>query len=566
MTQPSDTSLGMGQQMQTAALTLKNRGIEWSIDRLLVADGMITAMGWCANAQGVPLDVSLVLSFHDGKEKCYTLDCQLERPDVRASKPNLSARCGFFLYTSMASNSPPERIAFVVQSPDQEPVKFFLPFIDQEANPAADKTKRSIFFHYLSRCLVHLHQGNYRLIIQRLRTSLPALIAPRTSEKGLAELLELLPGKALLIVDHALGGGANHYREAMIADAGRTNTVVLLWTFSPITLAFQLKIILPDGSRQAHKVDISAWELLVQCQNIDRLVFNNGVSYPRPERIPQMLARFIEAFPGKRKLILLVHDFFVVCPSHFLLDKRGIYCGIPDLQTCQNCLPGIQDGLTNLFQAKDIGLWRNLWGNTLKQASEIICFSENTKTLLTRAYPELSGQRVQVRPHQVDYLTGTYAYPGDHTPLHVAMVGAISAHKGSQQFVSLARAARDSKSQIKFFVIGTLHAADKPGNIVETGPYQREDLPALLRQHAIHMALVLSICPETFSYVTHELITLGVPVLAFDIGAQGEAVHRYTLGKTVALCEGTALLEVLNRFKSELDDLIPKPSISFVSE
>ena len=34
----------------------------------------------------------------------------------------------------------------------------------------------------------------------------------------------------------------------------------------------------------------------------------------------------------------------------------------------------------------------------------------------------------------------------------------------------------------------------------------------------------MSIWPETFSYTTHEALATGLPVLAFDLGAQGVAV------------------------------------------
>ena len=43
----------------------------------------------------------------------------------------------------------------------------------------------------------------------------------------------------------------------------------------------------------------------------------------------------------------------------------------------------------------------------------------------------------------------------------------------------------------------------------------------------------IQIWPETFSYTTHEAVATGLPVLAFDIGAQGETVARVPNGVPV---------------------------------
>ncbi len=42
-----------------------------------------------------------------------------------------------------------------------------------------------------------------------------------------------------------------------------------------------------------------------------------------------------------------------------------------------------------------------------------------------------------------------------------------------------------------------------------------------------------SIWPETFSFVTHEMLATGLPVFGFDIGAQGEALRRAPNGVAI---------------------------------
>lgn len=532
-------------------------GIEWSIDRLQLTPGLLCAMGWCASRYGNDIAASLILVFSDGETEELPLNCQLERTDVAAKKPELTAHCGFFLYSALATTKTPIKVLFRVIHGNASSIVIPLPF-EQARKSHSYNYRQSLFFHYLSRTIAHLRQGNWRLLSERVRTVWPTLTAKRAKTDLIAGLLESLPSQTILIVDHVLGGGANHYRDALIAEFSSQKQTVLLWTFSPIILSFQLELISPNRQRVSYKVDFSVWDALIDCQKIVELIFNNAVSFPQPERIPDILSRFLLANREKRKLTLLVHDFFMVCPSHFLLNNVGQYCDIPNIDRCRSCLPSIENTLTKLFDARDIALWRSLWLKVLRLANEIVCFSDNSRSLLLRAYPELHDHHVEVRPHKLNYLSGHYCYPGPKKTIRVAMVGAISQHKGSDQFVALAKAARSCSRDIEFVVIGSLIHRHKPDNIVETGPYLRTQLPDLLQQKGIHIALVLSICPETFSYVTHELIQLGVPLIAYAIGAQGEAAQRYPLGRAVELVDAEGLLETIFDFKDELDRFFQK--------
>lgn len=531
---------------------LKALGIELSIDRLLFADGLLCAMGWCASRHEQTIEASLILRFSDASLRELQLDCQLDRPDVPESKPGLPSACGFFLYTPLVTATPLKQVLLRVIHGDQAPVYLDLPLDGLSQANSNKKNQRALFLYYLARTWDHLRQGNWRLLTQRIRATWPALIARRADENQLSHMLDSLPDNAILIVDHALGGGANHYRDTLIDEFLAQKRGVLLWTFSPAILEFHLEIFLPNNEHECYKINPSVWEDLCRCEKIKQLVFNNCVAFPQPERVPDMLANFASSYHS-RKLTLLIHDFFLVCPSHFLLNAKGQYCGIPDVNTCKICLPAIDNTLTQLFGAQDIVLWRKLWSNALRRADAIICFSDASRNLLLRGYPDLVMTNILVRPHKLDYLSGDYRYPSSRSPTRVAMVGAISQHKGSDQFISLAKALQASESEIELVVIGSLIANEKPKNIIETGPYQREQLPNLLQKYGIHLVLVLSICPETFSYVTHELIHLGVPLIAYNIGAQGDAAARYPLGRAIPFCNGTALLEIVNDFKAELD-------------
>ena len=52
-----------------------------------------------------------------------------------------------------------------------------------------------------------------------------------------------------------------------------------------------------------------------------------------------------------------------------------------------------------------------------------------------------------------------------------------------------------------------------------------------MRRHGITCWLIPSVWPETFSFTTHEALATGLPVWAFDLGAQGAAAARQPHGQ-----------------------------------
>ena len=85
-----------------------------------------------------------------------------------------------------------------------------------------------------------------------------------------------------------------------------------------------------------------------------------------------------------------------------------------------------------------------------------------------------------------------------------------------------------------------------------TGRYQRQKLVELVETHGINMFLFPSIWPETFSYVVAEMILLGVPIVAFDLGAPAERLRGYGKARLVREVSAAAALETLIDFHGEL--------------
>ena len=71
-------------------------------------------------------------------------------------------------------------------------------------------------------------------------------------------------------------------------------------------------------------------------------------------------------------------------------------------------------------------------------------------------------------------------------------------------------------------------------------------------QTGINMFFFPSVWPETFSYVVAEMIALGLPIVAFDLGAPAERLRSYELSRLCAETSGAAALATLAGFHRDL--------------
>lgn len=125
---------------------------------------------------------------------------------------------------------------------------------------------------------------------------------------------------------------------------------------------------------------------------------------------------------------------------------------------------------------------------------------------------------------------------------HVAFVGSMQPHKGSQVFLETVR--RLAGSGLRWSACGggdaeTLRTLRRLGVRVR-GYYRSGSLPALLQKEGVDLALLLSTWPEAHNLVLSECVVAGVPAVAFALGALAERVPRLEAGRLVPLEEGAA--------------------------
>jgi GT2 family glycosyltransferase/glycosyltransferase involved in cell wall biosynthesis len=217
-----------------------------------------------------------------------------------------------------------------------------------------------------------------------------------------------------------------------------------------------------------------------------------------------------------------VHDYFAICPQVNLLPRpQGVYCGEPDVATCNAC---IADRASH--GARDIVSWRrsNAW--QFIEAKRVFCPSEDVRRRLER---HGLARRAIVVPHEP--VTGD-PWPlsppllARRSALRVAVIGVFAHQKGACTVLTVTSAA--NPAELSIHVIGSTEQPLPPTlarRIAVTGEYQEGELPGLLAKVQPHVVWFPAQGPETYSYTLNAAIDAGLPIVATRIGAFPERLE-----------------------------------------
>ncbi len=393
---------------------------------------------------------------------------------------------------------------------------------------------------------------DYHHVIQMHIEADPA--APLRASVALAWLLER--GQVALVIDHNMGGGANDYRRQLTERLLQTHVGVLIYLEDFIKTPPTLEIRVWDT---VFKLPLDSRKNLLDllpAGAIKSIFYNEGVSQAIPEEIPEQLTKLVELHGAE--LTVAIHDYYPLCPSYTLLDDKQHFCGVPDdLEICRKCLPRNGFMLSSTKPFTNINCWRQSWKKTLSIAHKILCFSESSAALVRRAYPASAeiSTKIEVLPHEVATLASRIPTIRFDQPLVLGAIGAIGMQKGSRIIRRMAKIIENKNLPIRIAVIGNTDVQDMPGCVTVSGTYVPAELPDLIEKFSVNMGLMASIWPETFSYVTAEMMSMNLPILAFNIGAPAERLATYPLGRLVESVTAEAMLEAAISWHNELRGL-----------
>jgi len=327
-----------------------------------------------------------------------------------------------------------------------------------------------------------------------------------------------------------MGGGATIFAEKLARDAIDAGQTVCLLRYSLGTLQFTLEYRSVDST---HRISVETIpELLAGLADLkpSEVHVNNTVSFPQNRDILQLLQKL--TLNGRIPTYYYLHDYYSVCPSFTLLNSKGAFCGVPGPETCSACLKAHNDPFVISQGVESILVWRREWEQFFSSVKVIRFFSHSSRELFARAFPTIEDKKCIVEPHLAPEITKRPLRPS--STLTIAVVGTIHAAKGSLRVRALCDYIAEHNLPARIVVVGSIDQ-DLPYEFVTTtGPYAARDLPRILATHGANVAFFSSVWPETFSFVVSELQAIGMPVVAFDLGAPAERIGEGS-GKLVPL-------------------------------
>ena len=220
------------------------------------------------------------------------------------------------------------------------------------------------------------------------------------------------------------------------------------------------------------------------------------------------------------KLLYPVHDFYAACPGMNFFDREEKFCGSGlDLDRCRRCLEG---------KRIDIVEWRKAHAELLKRSAEIRCFSEDSRRRMIAVFGDYGTYTIV--PHLPLCEFRPVKIP-DESHTVIGVVGPMIPHKGLRPVEHLAHYIAEKKLDAEIVVVGDVPETSSLRSLARiTGRYPHDKLPQIIESLGVNAAFFASVWPETFSYVTQELMMMNLPLVCLNLGAQAERVAKYPRG------------------------------------
>ncbi|MDA8586379.1 glycosyltransferase [Rhodobacteraceae bacterium] len=332
----------------------------------------------------------------------------------------------------------------------------------------------------------------------------------------IAGLDDACQARTPVFLGHTLGGGAEIALQKEIDKALATGCPGMVVVRVGGLRLWRVEVITPESRQIGEAIDEDQVVALLSPLKRRQVIYSCGAGGASPAAVPKLLRRLISHHAS---FDMRIHDFFCISPSWNLLGSDGTYDGVPhdDTSDPAHSVPG-NPPVTFLK-------WRALWEPLVEKAQEITVFSKSSATILAKAYP-IAKHAIKVCPHTLGNIPGPITVGGTN----IGVLGSIDHVKGGTVLMRLA----SHIAPRRLVILGEMDSRvclSSP-HIVHGG-YQPDQITALARRYDIGLWLIPSICPETFSFATHEALSTELPVLSFDLGAQAEAVKAAPNGYVV---------------------------------
>lgn len=369
-----------------------------------------------------------------------------------------------------------------------------------------------------------------------------------------ASLIMFLRHNPAIIFCHFLGGGSEHFiHEHLLFDTKSTYHILIRGSGERVKDNLEFYSNFKCIFKTTIKDLIIILDLLSNSKT-DEYYLNHVININNLPEDYNLLTDFF--LQNQIRAIYYLHDYFFVCPTVNLINNQKKYCGIPaDLEVCNSCLADHKDFIhfplpTNLSIQK----WRTAMVGLLNQCVIIYSFSDSSSLLLTKVYPNLTYkiQKYTLKLKKIDQVIDVPNFKNNKT-INIGILGIIQVTKGLKIIQQLSNIMAELCLPYKITTVGFSTEPIFNANVL--GPYNKEYLPKICQDANIDLFIVPSIWPETYCYTAHEIMSMGYPVICFDLGAPAERIKKYEHGLVVPKCSALDLLNSLMQFvkKYEFD-------------
>lgn len=343
---------------------------------------------------------------------------------------------------------------------------------------------------------------------------------------------------AIIVFDHNLGEGADIYLDEKIKENIQNNIITfVIYTNND---KYFMEVNYKYDKYYYYFYDLKEISFIYDLFLIEEIFVNNLASYKK--YLYQVINYVINISEEKKiNVILPVHDYFYICPRCFLLYKNKYYCNIPsDLKICKKCIKGLY--------FKNIKKFREIFQNLFDISSEVLFFSNSSKDIFSKVY-FINEEKIKIIPHKVNWINRIPINSIKKDKLHIGILGKITKIKGYSILEDLLNLS-SKNNNMHFYLIGDILNSDiiSYSNITIHGKYKHENLVEIVEKYDIDIFIMPSICPETFSYTTQEIILMEKPIICFNLGAQAERVSKYDKGYIAEDISAEAMYECIMEF------------------